>query len=114
MFEEGDIVQYTPTYARWFGANDKPKLVVISSDYELTNTDKGCFITENLEIADENLRKVRQEQLAKQWKVQIKGGRDSKNWEISVVRLDNLHGQRSWGWFDNTKLLVSRNGDSCS
>lgn len=48
------------------------------------------------------------------WKVQVKGEKCSKSWEISVVREDNDHGQRSRGWFDNTKLLVSHNGGPCS
>ena len=47
------------------------------------------------------------------WKVQIKGERCSDGWEISVIREDNKHGQRSWGWFDDTKLLVSHNGGPC-
>lgn len=49
----------------------------------------------------------------KEWKVQIKGIRCSRSWEISVVRIDNHHGQRSWGWFDETKMLVSHNGGPC-
>ena len=47
------------------------------------------------------------------WKVQIKGERCSKSWEISVVRIDNALGQRSWGWFGEDKLLVSHNGGPC-
>lgn len=48
-----------------------------------------------------------------QWKVQVFGERCSDGWEISVVRLDNAHGQRSWGWFDDRKLLISHNGGPC-
>ena len=48
------------------------------------------------------------------WKVQIFGERCSKSWEISVIREDNEHGQRSWGWFDESKLLVSHNGGPCT
>ena len=48
------------------------------------------------------------------WMVQIKGERCSNSWEISVVRVDNHHGQRSWGWFDDNKLLISHNGGPCS
>ncbi len=48
-----------------------------------------------------------------EWKVQVKGQRCSDSWEISVVRLDNEHGQRSWGWFDNAKILISHNGGPC-
>ena len=47
------------------------------------------------------------------WKVQVFGERCSESWEISVVRLDNKHGQESWGWFDDKKLLVSDNGGPC-
>lgn len=48
-----------------------------------------------------------------EWKVQIKGERCSGSWEISVVHIDNIHGQRSWGWINNKKLLVSHNGSPC-
>jgi hypothetical protein len=48
------------------------------------------------------------------WEVQVKGRKCSSSWEISVIRKDNLHGHLSWGWFDNTKLLVSHNGGPCS
>lgn len=48
------------------------------------------------------------------WKVQIKGEKCSQSFEISIVRESNKHGQRSWGWFDEDKLLVSHNGGHCS
>jgi hypothetical protein len=35
-----------------------------------------------------------------EWIVQAKGSRDS-DWEISLVRKDNKHGQLSWGWCDD-------------
>lgn len=47
------------------------------------------------------------------WKVQVKGERCSDSWEISVVRVDDHHGQRSWGWFSGTKLLISCDGGPC-
>lgn len=47
------------------------------------------------------------------WEVQVKGERCSSGWEISVVHADNEHGRRSWGWFDEKKLLVSHNGGPC-
>lgn len=47
------------------------------------------------------------------WEVQVKGEKCSASWEISVIRKDNEHGHRSWGWFDDTKLLVSHNGGPC-
>lgn len=48
------------------------------------------------------------------WKVQIKGEKCSRSFEISVVHEDNEHGQRSWGWFDDRKLLICHNGGPCS
>lgn len=44
------------------------------------------------------------------WLVQVFGEKGSDSWEISVVREDNEHGRRSWGWYDETKLRVSDNG----
>jgi hypothetical protein len=41
------------------------------------------------------------------WIAQVKGDPDSDSWEISVVRISNTHGQLSWGWFDENKLLIS-------
>lgn len=48
------------------------------------------------------------------WEVQVKGEKCSDSWEISVVRSDNDHGKRSWGWFDDDKLLVSHDGGPCN
>lgn len=47
------------------------------------------------------------------WIVQVLGDVNGTHWEISVVREDNSHGRRSWGWFDDRKLLVSHNGGPC-
>ena len=47
------------------------------------------------------------------WTVQVFGKCGSDSWEISVVRLDNVHGKKSWGWFDDSKLLISHNGGPC-
>ena len=47
------------------------------------------------------------------WKKQVKGKRGSDSWEISDVREDNEHGQLSWGWFDENKILISHNGNPC-
>tara|TARA_R110002012_G_C11535252_1_gene600922 strand:+ start:757 stop:1023 length:267 start_codon:yes stop_codon:yes gene_type:complete len=55
-----------------------------------------------------------EEEKEQKWKVQIKGEKYSTSWEISVVREDNEHGQRSWGWFDERKFLVSHNGGPCN
>ena len=48
-----------------------------------------------------------------QWKVNVHGERCGSSWEISVVRETNKHGQKSYGWFDENKLLVSHNGGPC-
>jgi len=48
------------------------------------------------------------------WLAQVKGDPNGSAWEISVVRSDNKHGQVSWGWFDERKLLVSHNGGPCN
>ena len=48
------------------------------------------------------------------WKPQVKGDVNGKQWEISVVRSDNEHGQKSWGWFDDRKILISHNGGPCT
>ena len=45
-----------------------------------------------------------------QWVVQVLGERCSGSWEISVVHVNSLHGKRSWGGFDDKKLLISHNG----
>jgi hypothetical protein len=47
------------------------------------------------------------------WIVNVFGDVDGDTWEVSVVREDNFHGLRSWGWFDANKLLVSHNGGPC-
>lgn len=44
------------------------------------------------------------------WVVQVFGEKCSKHWEISVTRIDHSMYGRSWGWFDDGKLLVSHNG----
>lgn len=49
-----------------------------------------------------------------QWEVQVFGERCSETWEISVVHVDNLYGKRSWGGFDDKKLLISHNGGPCN
>ena len=52
--------------------------------------------------------------MKKSWIVNIKGAAESTAWETSVVRSSNNHGMRSYGWFDDNKLLVSHNGGPCS
>ena len=41
------------------------------------------------------------------WVVSIKG-RPSAVYEISVVRENNRHGLSSYGWFDDSKKLISQ------
>ena len=47
------------------------------------------------------------------WVVDIKGGAGANSFEISVLRDDNDHGKRSYGWFDDNKLLIAHNGGPC-
>lgn len=47
------------------------------------------------------------------WIVNTLGGPDREFFEISVVRESNQHGQRSYGWFGEDKLLISHNGGPC-
>lgn len=47
------------------------------------------------------------------WIPQVFGNPDGESWEISVIREDNEHGRRSWGWFDQDKLNISHNGGPC-
>lgn len=32
---------------------------------------------------------------------------DQPEWEVSVLRSDNIHGQISWGWDGNDKLIIA-------
>lgn len=41
------------------------------------------------------------------WLANVKGGLGSRSFEISVVRAGYKHGQDSYGWFDENKLLVT-------
>lgn len=47
-----------------------------------------------------------------QWLVQVFGRRGDSSFEISIVRENNHHGRKSWGWFDANKLLVCHSGTS--
>lgn len=51
--------------------------------------------------------------LSKRWIVEVKGGAGERNFEIAVVRNDNDLGRRSYGWFNENKLLISHNGGPC-
>ena len=48
------------------------------------------------------------------WIVQSFGGPNLNSFEISVIRSANIHGQRSYGWFGEDKLLISHNGGPCT
>lgn len=41
------------------------------------------------------------------WKVQTKIGDGNHDFEISVVKISNKHGQESWGWPDDDKIIFS-------
>jgi len=47
------------------------------------------------------------------WVVDVKGCAGDSSFEIAVLRDDNEHGKRSYGWFDNDKLLISQSGGPC-
>jgi hypothetical protein len=47
------------------------------------------------------------------WIVDIKGYAGCPGFEISVLRESNDHGQLSYGWFGDDKLLISHNGGPC-
>jgi len=49
----------------------------------------------------------------KEWLPQVFGDPNTKSWEISVVHRDNKHGRKSWGWFDERKILISHNDGPC-
>lgn len=48
------------------------------------------------------------------WEVHTFGEPCSEAWEITVIRQNNQHGHKSWGWIDGNKLLISHNGGPCS
>lgn len=51
--------------------------------------------------------------LPDRWVPNVKGGPDKGSFEIAVLRESNEHGKRSYGWFDENKLLISHNGGPC-
>lgn len=53
------------------------------------------------------------EQTSPRWIAAMHGDVNTSSWEVFVVRENNHHGQISWGWFDEDKLLVSHNGGPC-
>lgn len=47
------------------------------------------------------------------WVVNIKGGPEKMPFEIAILRDCNEHGKKSYGWFDENKILISHNGGPC-
>lgn len=47
------------------------------------------------------------------WEVHAKGGPNRRSFEIAVIRAENHFGKSSYGWFDETKLLISHSGGPC-
>lgn len=45
------------------------------------------------------------------WVVDVKGSA-GETFEISVLRNNNEHGKRSYGWIDEDKLLISKSGSA--
>ncbi len=50
---------------------------------------------------------------AAMWKVCVFGNPNGDSWEISIVHSEFKHGQDSWGWFGEKKLLISHSGGPC-
>lgn len=44
------------------------------------------------------------------WMAHSKGCPGDSSFEIAVIRENNTHGLRSFGWFDEDKLLISESG----
>lgn len=47
------------------------------------------------------------------WEVHTKGAAGEQTFEICVIRSDNEHGKKSYGWFGDDKLLITHNGGPC-
>jgi len=47
------------------------------------------------------------------WVVEIKGAPDETPFEISVLRADNVHGRRSYGWYGGDKIMIADHGGPC-
>jgi hypothetical protein len=48
-----------------------------------------------------------------EWVVDVKGHAGAESFEISVLRGDNEFGKRSYGYFGESKLLITHNGGPC-
>lgn len=49
----------------------------------------------------------------RRWIVVEKGAPEHA-WELSIVRANNAHGIRSYGWFGDDKLVVATSGGPCN
>jgi hypothetical protein len=47
------------------------------------------------------------------WHVHTKGEPNTCYWEICVIKESDRHGHKSYGWFGETKLLISDSGGPC-
>jgi len=48
------------------------------------------------------------------WIINIKGEPNSNAWEISVIKEDDDHGLKSYGWFGENKRYISSSGGPCN
>lgn len=48
------------------------------------------------------------------WKVHTKGESNKIPWEICVIKESNSRGYKSFGWFNERKILIAHNGGPCS
>lgn len=47
------------------------------------------------------------------WVVHTKGGYTTDGFEVCVIRDDNEHGKRSYGWMGRDKIYISDSGGPC-
>lgn len=48
-----------------------------------------------------------------QW-IPVIHGSKTRGFEISIVRKTDRHGQQSWGWFGETKMLIAEGEEVCA
>ena len=48
------------------------------------------------------------------WEIDAKGKPDSIDFEISILKSDNVLGKNSYGWFGPNKLLIASCGGPCN
>jgi len=47
------------------------------------------------------------------WVAHTKGGYTTDGFEVCVIREDNTHGKRSYGWMGRDKIHISDSGGPC-